>query len=325
MGKARQHPGRDRARGRRAAGRRSGRRARHAARARSLPLMELSAARARARRGDRRTRGERSSSSRRDLIRFDTTAREPGDPPRDGGRAAGAARRHGSSGAGVRDRPVRAGRPDALAGRAARPAGARLRGTPAAHRRASRAPAAAAASSLNGHIDVVPADAAEGWTSPPFAPEVRDGLLYGRGACDMKGGIAAMVVAAEVLAAPRRASRGDLIVATNTDEESSGAGGVALRRPQACAPTAAIVTEPTGSRRVDVSCRGSTYATITVPGRAGHAEIAHPRLAPGRRGECDREGARSCSTRSRRLRERWAADPALRHPRLSRRPTSCRP
>src|SRR6185436_1527722 len=68
---------------------------------------------------------------------------------------------------------------------------------------------------LNGHIDVVPAEASEGWTSAPLEPEVRDGMLYGRGACDMKGGIAAMVVAAEALAR-RGVLAGDLIVATNT-------------------------------------------------------------------------------------------------------------
>src|SRR3954447_13084073 len=53
---------------------------------------------------------------------------------------------------------------------------------------------------LNGHIDVVPAAEADGWGHDPFDPQVRDGNVVGRGACDMKGGIAAMVLAAEVLA-----------------------------------------------------------------------------------------------------------------------------
>ena len=52
---------------------------------------------------------------------------------------------------------------------------------------------------FNGHIDVVPSDPRERWTSDPFRAEVRDGKLYGRGGCDMKGGVAAMVFAAELL------------------------------------------------------------------------------------------------------------------------------
>ena len=131
---------------------------------------------------------------------------------------------------------------------------------------------------LNGHIDAVPADGAEGWTSPPLVPEVREGFLFGRGACDMKGGVAAMVVAAEILAR-RGVLAGDLLVATNTDEDSSGAGGVALV-DRGLRADGAIVTEPTGFE-VWISCRGSTYATVTVPGRAGHAEIAHPHWRHG--------------------------------------------
>ena len=160
---------------------------------------------------------------------------------------------------------------------------------------------------LNGHIDVVPADEAEGWTSPPFAPEVRDGRLYGRGSCDMKGGVAAMVVAAEALAR-RGVLAGDLLVATNTDEESSGAGGVALV-DRGVRADGAIVTEPTGFD-VWVSCRGSTYATITVPGRAGHAEIAHPGWRQG--GAVNAiEKAQVVLGALRSVRERWAADPSL--------------
>ena len=208
----------------------------------------------------------------------------------------------------------------ALAGRPLVPPGLEFAGRP---QLAARVAGSGGGRSLllNGHIDVVPADEAEGWTSPPFAPEVRDGLLYGRGSCDMKGGIAAMVVAAEALAR-RGALAGDLLVATNTDEESSGAGGMALV-DRGVRADGAIVTEPTGFD-VWVSCRGSTYATITVPGRAGHAEIAHPgwrqggavnaiekatgrpRRAPGR--------ARALGGRSR------AATPAAE---LAR--TSCRP
>ena len=88
-----------------------------------------------------------------------------------------------------------------------------------------------------------------------------------------------MIFAAETLAALGVRLAGDLIVATNTDEESSGAGGVALVAPRPRAD-AGIVPEPTGFD-VWVACRGSAYATVTVPGRPGHAEVAQPHWRDG--------------------------------------------
>ena len=102
---------------------------------------------------------------------------------------------------------------------------------------------------LNGHIDVVPSEPRDRWTSDPNAAEVRGGNLYGRGACDMKGGVAAMTFAAIALAEAGVRLRGDLIVNTVTDEETSGAGGLAAVSHGVKAD-AGIVTEPTGVRRV---------------------------------------------------------------------------
>jgi len=131
---------------------------------------------------------------------------------------------------------------------------------------------------LNGHIDVVPAKREEGWTADPFAAQVVDGNIVGRGACDMKGGIAAMVVAAEALAATGEL-RGDIVVCTNTDEESSGVGGLACARHGVKADFA-IVPEPS-SLEVWPACRGTVYCTITLTGRAGHAEQEHPHWRDG--------------------------------------------
>ena len=127
---------------------------------------------------------------------------------------------------------------------------------------------------FNGHIDVVSAEPRSEWASDPFVASVRDGRLYGRGACDMKGGIAAMVFAVETLSSLGVSLDGDLLVATNTDEESSGAGGTALVE-HGLRADAGVVTEPTGFQTW-IACRGSDYGVITVPGRPGHAEVRQP-------------------------------------------------
>src|SRR3954447_22151138 len=131
---------------------------------------------------------------------------------------------------------------------------------------------------LNGHIDVVPARREEGWTQDPFDPLVADGRIVGRGACDMKGGGASRVLAAEMLARTGEL-RGDLVVCTNTDEESSGVGGLACARRGVSADFA-IVPEPSGLE-VWPACRGTVYCRIEVPGRAGHAEQEHPHWRDG--------------------------------------------
>ncbi|MEA2147954.1 MAG: acetylornithine deacetylase, partial [Solirubrobacteraceae bacterium] len=205
------------------------------------------------------------------LIAFDTTAREVGDPPRDevalqtylGERLANA----GAS--------VDLWEPDAAAmqRRPLVPPGLDFAGRP---QLIARFPGAGTGRSLvfNGHIDVVSGEPRAEWTSDPFIPEVRDGRLYGRGACDMKGGVAAMVFASEALARLGIRLDGDLLVATNTDEESSGAGGSALVQ-HGLRADAGIVTEPTGGQ-VWIACRGSEYGVIKVPGRPGHAEVRQP-------------------------------------------------
>lgn len=248
-----------------------------------------------------------------DLIRCDTTARVPGDPPRDERRLQELlAARLTACGADV---DLFEPDPAELAGRPLVPDGLDFAGRP---QLIARLPGGGGGRGrslvLNGHIDVVPAREDDGWASPPFAPEVRDGRLFGRGACDMKGGIAAMVVAAEALAR-EAALAGDLLVATNTDEESSGAGGVALV-DRGLRADAAIVTEPTGLD-VWVACRGSNYAAVTVEGRAGHAEIAHADWRAG--GAVNAIDKAMVVVRALgELTERWATEPELAHPVLSR-------
>jgi acetylornithine deacetylase len=165
---------------------------------------------------------------------------------------------------------------------------------------------------LNGHIDVVPARREDGWEQDPFSAQVVDGKVVGRGACDMKGGIAAMVVAAEVLA-QHGGARGDVIVCTNTDEESSGVGGLACTRRGVTADFA-IVPEPS-SLHVWPACRGAVYCDIEVAGRAGHTEQEHAHWREG--------GAVNAIDKGRfllegvdRLRREWRSRAGLRHPLL---------
>lgn len=205
-----------------------------------------------------------------ELVAYDTTARNPGDPARqEADLQTSLARRLGSAGADIdlwepeptppdsRFLPPSldfAGRPQLVATFAGAGGGRSLM--------------------LNGHIDAVDPGDTSLWASPPLQPHVRDGRLYGRGAADMKGGIASYVMAAEILSRLDIRLAGDLIVATNTDEESSGAGGHALVR-RGIRADACMVAEPTGFDAW-VSCRGTVTPTIVVEGRAGHAEMPQP-------------------------------------------------
>ncbi|MEO8289697.1 MAG: ArgE/DapE family deacylase [Gaiellaceae bacterium] len=210
-----------------------------------------------------------------DLVAFDTTARNPGDAARDEAALqdflAGRLRAAGAE--------VDVWEPEAgeLAGRPLIPPELDFEGRP---QLLARFPGGGGRSLLlNGHIDAVSYEPRDRWTSDPLRAEVRDGQLYGRGSCDMKGGVAAMVFAAETLAALGIRLAGDLLVNTNTDEESSGAGSMACVAHGVRAD-GGIVPEPTGFD-VWVACRGGMYTEVTVPGRPGHAEVAQPHWREG--------------------------------------------
>jgi acetylornithine deacetylase len=203
----------------------------------------------------------------RDLIRFDTTTRESIDslPRQEAALQEYLARRLRSAGANVE---VWEPSPEDVAGSRQVPSGIGFRGFP---QLLARFHGRGGGRDLifNGHIDVVSAGPREQWTTAPDIPDVRHGRLHGRGACDMKGGIAAMVFAAEILASSGVTLEGDLLVSTTTDEECTSAGGVATVAHGVKAD-AAIVTEPT-SLDIGIAYRGSLLPTITVEGRPGHA------------------------------------------------------
>jgi acetylornithine deacetylase len=247
-----------------------------------------------------------------DLIAFDTTARdELNAPARDeAALQAYLAERLRVAGAST---DVWEPAPEDVAGTRLTPPGLRFDGRP---QLAARFAGAGGGRSLllNGHIDVVSATPRERWTSDPNAAEVRDGKLYGRGACDMKGGVAAMTFAAEALAELGIRLEGDLVVSTVTDEESTGAGGLAAVRHGVRAD-AGIVTEPS-SFEVWVACRGSLIPTITVEGRPAHAGVPQPHWREG--GPVNAiEKAELVLDAMRRLQDDWRGRPDQKHPLLS--------
>ena len=124
---------------------------------------------------------------------------------------------------------------------------------------------------LSGHIDVVPPGDPTTWTADPWGAEIRDGALYGRGACDMKGGVASILGAVRALVAAGAAARfdGELIVAFVPGEEDGGQGTLAAIRAGATGDLA-IITEPSNLDIV-VAHAGAITFRLTVPGRAAHA------------------------------------------------------
>jgi acetylornithine deacetylase len=124
---------------------------------------------------------------------------------------------------------------------------------------------------LSGHVDVVPPGDPASWTTDPWAGEIRDGQLFGRGACDMKGGVAAILGAVRALVASGAAAAfdGELIVAFVPGEEDGGQGTLAAIRAGATGDVA-IITEPSNLEIV-VAHAGAITFRLTVPGRAAHA------------------------------------------------------
>jgi succinyl-diaminopimelate desuccinylase len=136
-----------------------------------------------------------------------------------------------------------------------------------------------------GHTDVVPPGPLDQWESDPFVPEIRDGMLYGRGACDMKGSLAAMVTATEAFVAAHPNHGGSIAFLITSDEEGPAIDGT-VKVVEALTARGdridyALVGEPSSHQRlgdiVKNGRRGSLNGRLTVHGKQGH--VAYPQLA----------------------------------------------
>ncbi|MDH5445877.1 MAG: succinyl-diaminopimelate desuccinylase [Gammaproteobacteria bacterium] len=136
-----------------------------------------------------------------------------------------------------------------------------------------------------GHTDVVPTGPESNWQSPPFEPTIKDGILYGRGAADMKGSLAAMVTACERFINQHPDHKGSIAFLITSDEEGPAKDGTVkvIEHLEARGEKIdmCLVGEPTSTSKVgDViknGRRGSLGCTLTVHGQQGH--VAYPHLA----------------------------------------------
>ncbi|MBR0671559.1 M20/M25/M40 family metallo-hydrolase [Neoroseomonas soli] len=131
---------------------------------------------------------------------------------------------------------------------------------------------------FNGHLDTYPVNEALPWTVDPLRGEVRDGRLYGRGAADMKGGIAASILAFALLAQHRGAWRGEAVLTLAGDEESMGPLGTKwlLDHVPGLASAGAVVIGDAGSPRVlRFGEKGFLWIEVEATGRAAHGAHVH--------------------------------------------------
>ena len=138
---------------------------------------------------------------------------------------------------------------------------------------------------LAGHTDVVPPGPLKKWLHPPFTPTIEQGMLYGRGAADMKGGLAAMIVAVENFITKHKNHAGSIAFLITSDEEGKAINGtrkvVDILKERNEIPQWCIIGEPSSSESIgDVvkhGRRGSLSGILTIEGIQGH--VAYPQLA----------------------------------------------
>ena len=122
---------------------------------------------------------------------------------------------------------------------------------------------------FNGHTDVVPAQGSGDWVVAPFSAEIKEGRIYGRGACDMKGGLAAMLAAPKIAFGLFPEYKGNLILTATVDEEIGGFKGLKYVVEQGIKADMGIVCEPTDLKIVNV-CKGLLELRLKTKGKSAH-------------------------------------------------------
>lgn len=166
---------------------------------------------------------------------------------------------------------------------------------------------------VNGHIDVVDAGDRERWSVDPFAAELRDGRIYGRGAVDMKGGVAAAFYGLAALRELGVRLAGDVVFEVVTDEETCAMGTVAAIE-RGYRADAGLVPEPT-NLGLWIATRGLLHGVLAVPGRSAHAEVNQPHWREGG-GVNAIERALPLLAALGRVKADWDGRPSKRHPLL---------
>ncbi len=128
---------------------------------------------------------------------------------------------------------------------------------------------------LGGHIDVVSPEPIDHWQHDPWGAEISQGRMYGRGAADMKGGIAAMIYAVQTIQQIGIQLKGDVILQTTIEEEDGGIGGALHSIIRGYTADAIIVPEPRSGNEIGVGSAGVLYFRVRIPGKIMHAVYAH--------------------------------------------------
>ena len=142
-----------------------------------------------------------------------------------------------------------------------------------------------------GHTDVVPTGPERKWTHPPFGANIHDGILYGRGAADMKGAVAAFAAAAATFIERKKQFGGSISLLITGDEEGPAVNGTVRvlewMKENGHVPDVALVGEPTNpdylGQEIKIGRRGSLCGTLRVAGKQGHVayqHLAHNPLPP---------------------------------------------